>query len=73
MIDMDMSGLTVCLWMVVKMTGSSPHLVSLGATLQEVCWLVILQVADAGISSSAQQQPQDLLLVGVTMETSCHV
>lgn len=43
------------------------------AALQQVSWLVVLQVADAGIGSSGQQQLQDLPLVGVTMETSCHV
>lgn len=41
--------------------------------LQQVSRLVVLQVTDAGVSSSAQQQSQDLLLVGVTMETGCHV
>lgn len=49
------------------------HLLPLVAALQQVRRLVVLQVADAGICSFAQQQPQDLLLVGVTMETGCHV
>lgn len=49
------------------------HLLPLVAALQQVGCLVVLQVADAGVRSSAQQQSQDLLLVGVTMETGCHV
>lgn len=35
----------------------STDLLSLGATLQQVGCLVVLQVADAGIGPSAQQQP----------------
>lgn len=46
---------------------------SLRATLQQVSWLVVLQVADAGIGSSVQQQLQDLLLVLVAMKTRRHV
>lgn len=49
------------------------YLFSQQAALQQVSWLVILQIADAGISSFAQQQLQDHLLVEVTMETGCHV
>lgn len=49
------------------------HLLPLVAVLQQVRRLVVLQVADAGVRSSAQQQSQDLLLVGVTMEPGCHV
>lgn len=49
------------------------HLLPVVAALQQVGRLVVLQVADAGVRSSAQQQSQDLLLVGVTMETGCHV
>lgn len=49
------------------------YLLSLQAALQQVSWLVILQIADAGIGSSAEQQLQDLLLVEVSMETGCHM
>lgn len=49
------------------------HLLPLVAALQQVRRLVVLQVADAGVCSSAQQQSQDFLLMGVTMETGCHV
>lgn len=56
-----------------KKTAVRAHLLSLLAALQQVNRLVVLQVADTGISPFSQQQPQDLLLVGVTMETSCHM
>lgn len=48
-------------------------LLSLGAALQQVGRLVVLQVADAGIGPSVQQQPQDLLLVGAGVEAGRHV
>lgn len=48
-------------------------MLSLEATLQQMSGQVVLQVADAGISPSAQQQLHNLLLLRVTMETSCHV
>lgn len=48
-------------------------LVSTETALQQVGRLVILQVADTGVSFSAQQQAQDFLLVGVTVKTRCHV
>lgn len=51
----------------------STDLLSLGAALQQVGRLVVLQVADAGIGPSAQQQPEDLLLVGVGVEAGRHV
>lgn len=46
---------------------------SLWVALQQVSWLVILQVADAGIGSSVQQELKDLLLIRVTMKTRRHV
>lgn len=49
------------------------HMLPLLVALQQVSRLVVLQVTDAGVSSFAQQQSQDLLLVGATMETGCHV
>lgn len=49
------------------------HLFPVGSTLQQVCRLVVLQVADAGVGPSAQQQPQHLLLVWAAMETSSHM
>lgn len=52
---------------------SGVYLLSLVAALQQVSRLVVLQVADAGIGSSAQEQLQDLLLMGIAMETSRHV
>lgn len=57
-----------------KPTGrNATHLFSLVAALQQVSRLVVLQVADARISPSSQQQLQDLLLVGVAVKTGSHV
>lgn len=55
------------------MLGDAAYMLSMQTTLQQVSWLVVLQVADTGITSSAQQQLQDVFLVWVSMETSCHV
>lgn len=49
------------------------HLLAHVSALQQVRWLVVLQVTGTGVGAMLQQQTNELLLVRASMQTSCHV
>ncbi len=51
-------------WLLIKKT---THSLSFVSALQQMSGLVVLQVADAGISTTTQQQPDQFLLKGASM------